>query len=82
MDLEDDSADRKEGEGEGEKREEGEKKKRAEKEKVGYELGNMSRVLPEQLKYISFTSDGRYEPVKKVPFSYPSPLQIRKQANV
>ncbi|PUU77052.1 armadillo-type protein [Tuber borchii] len=65
MDLEDDSAERKEGEGEGEKREEGEKKKRAEKEKVGYELGNMSRVLPEQLKYISFTSDGRYEPVKK-----------------
>ncbi|PWW75040.1 26S proteasome regulatory complex, non-ATPase subcomplex, Rpn2/Psmd1 subunit [Tuber magnatum] len=39
--------------------------KRAEKEKVGYELGNMSRVLPEQLKYISFISDGRYEPVKK-----------------
>ena len=80
MDLEDDSAERKEGEGEGEKREEGEKKKRAEKEKVGYELGNMSRVLPEQLKYISFTSDGRYEPVKKVPFSYPPPppLQMRK----
>jgi len=65
MDLEDDSAERKEGDGEGEKREEGEKKKRAEKEKVGYELGNMSRVLPEQLKYISFIGDGRYEPVKK-----------------
>ena len=40
-------------------------KKRMEKEKVGYELENMSRVLPPQLKFISFP-DGRYEPVKKV----------------
>lgn len=40
-------------------------KKRMEKEKVGYELENMSRVLPAQLKFISFP-DGRYEPVKKV----------------
>lgn len=44
---------------------EGDKKKRIEKEKVGYEVSNLSRVLPEQLKYISFLSDGRYEPVKK-----------------
>jgi 26S proteasome regulatory subunit N2 len=43
-----------------------EKKKRAEKEKVGYEANNMSRILPEQLKYVSFHAEGRYEPVKKV----------------
>ncbi|KAI5853970.1 armadillo-type protein [Tricharina praecox] len=61
----------KEGEGdkkevEGEKKEgEGDKKKRIEKEKVGYELTNLSRVLPEQLRYIAFLEDGRYEPVKK-----------------
>jgi len=40
-------------------------KKRMEKEKVGCELENMSRVLPAQLKFISFP-DSRYEPVKKV----------------
>ena len=40
-------------------------KKKAEKEKVGYDLENMSRVLPAQLKFISFP-DSRYEPVKKV----------------
>ncbi|GIZ38954.1 hypothetical protein CKM354_000234900 [Cercospora kikuchii] len=47
--------------------EEGEKdtKKKVEKEKVGYELENMSRVLPGQIKYISFSSEGRYQPVKK-----------------
>ncbi|KAF2709623.1 26S proteasome regulatory complex, non-ATPase subcomplex, Rpn2/Psmd1 subunit [Pleomassaria siparia CBS 279.74] len=39
-------------------------KKKAEKEKVGYELGNMSRVLPAQVKYISFPEE-RYVPVKK-----------------
>ncbi|KAK4246568.1 armadillo-type protein [Corynascus novoguineensis] len=39
-------------------------KKRTEKEKVGYEIENMSRVLPGQLKYISFPA-GRYKPVKK-----------------
>ncbi|KAL7274550.1 proteasome regulatory particle base subunit [Rhizina undulata] len=44
---------------------EGEKKKKADKEKVGYEIGNMSRVLPQQLKFISFLPDSRYEPVKK-----------------
>lgn len=41
-------------------------KKRIEKEKVGYDLENMSRVLPAQIKYISFAADGRYQPVKKV----------------
>ena len=40
-------------------------KKKLEKEKVGYELQNMSRVLPAQLKFISFPA-GRYKPVKKV----------------
>ncbi|KAL9016314.1 MAG: hypothetical protein Q9185_006327 [Variospora sp. 1 TL-2023] len=39
-------------------------KKRMEKEKVGYQLENMSRVLPPQRKFISFP-DGRYQPVKK-----------------
>ena len=42
-----------------------ESKKKTEKEKVGYEMENMSRVLPGQLKYISFPP-GRYKPVKKV----------------
>jgi 26S proteasome regulatory subunit N2 len=43
-----------------------EKKKAAktEKEKVGYDLPNMSRVLPAQLKYLSFP-DQRFQPVKK-----------------
>lgn len=40
-------------------------RKKMEREKVGYEIENMSRVLPAQLKFISFPS-GRYEPVKKV----------------
>ncbi|PGH14681.1 hypothetical protein AJ79_02847 [Helicocarpus griseus UAMH5409] len=39
-------------------------KRKVEKEKVGYELGNMSRVLPAQLKYLTFP-DPRYEPVKR-----------------
>ena len=39
-------------------------KKKMEKEKVGYNLENMTRVLPAQLKFVSFP-DGRYEPVKK-----------------
>lgn len=43
----------------------GDAKKKPEKEKVGYEVENMSRVVPGQLKYISFPS-GRYRPVKKV----------------
>lgn len=41
-------------------------RKKVEKEKVGYDLENMSRVLPGQIKYISFPQDGRYQPVKKV----------------
>jgi 26S proteasome regulatory subunit N2 len=40
-------------------------KKKIEKEKVGHELGNMSRVLLPQVKYISFPGE-RYIPVKKV----------------
>jgi len=36
------------------------------KEKVGHELENMSRVLPAQVRWISFPSDGRYQPVKRV----------------
>ena len=39
-------------------------KKKMEKEKVGYEMENMSRVLPAQLKYLTFP-DLRYEPVKR-----------------
>ncbi len=39
-------------------------KKKLEKEKVGYEIENMSRVVPAQLKFISFLP-GRYKPVKK-----------------
>ena len=41
-----------------------EPKKKVEKEKVGYDIENMSRILPAQLKYISFP-DQRYQPVKK-----------------
>ncbi|CAD6565127.1 MAG: proteasome regulatory particle base subunit [Alectoria sarmentosa] len=60
-------------EGDGEKKEEEEAKesdkpeglkKKMEKEKVGFGLENMSRVLPAQLKFVSFP-DERYEPVKK-----------------
>lgn len=40
-----------------------EKKKKAEKEKVGYDMNNMARVLPGQLKYLSFP-DKRFQPVK------------------
>lgn len=38
-------------------------KKKLEKEKAGYEIDNMTRVLPAQLKYISVPK-GRYWPVK------------------
>ncbi len=48
----------------GEEKESSETKKKPEKEKVGYEIENMSRVLPGQLKYVSFPA-GRYKPVKK-----------------
>ena len=40
-------------------------KKKPEKEKFGFDIDNMSRVLPGQLKYINFPA-GRYKPVKKV----------------
>ncbi|KAF2453880.1 armadillo-type protein [Lineolata rhizophorae] len=58
---------------EGEKKEEGaeggkkegEAGKKKGKEKVGYEIENMSRVLPAQLKFISFPEGGRWVPVKK-----------------
>jgi 26S proteasome regulatory subunit N2 len=46
-------------------------KRKMEKEKVGYELENMSRVLPAQLKYLTFP-DPRYEPVKRVSPVLPS----------
>ncbi|KAK1059918.1 proteasome regulatory particle base subunit [Friedmanniomyces endolithicus] len=39
-------------------------KRKVDREKVGYELENMSRVLPGQVKFISFL-EGRYQPVKK-----------------
>ncbi|KAJ5142823.1 uncharacterized protein N7515_001610 [Penicillium bovifimosum] len=39
-------------------------RKKVEREKVGYELDNLSRVLPAQLKYLTFP-DPRYEPVKR-----------------
>lgn len=45
-------------------------KKKPEKEKAGYEIENMSRVLPAQLKYIN-PIKGRYWPVKLV---RPGPL--------
>ncbi|KAF3065782.1 26S proteasome regulatory subunit rpn2 [Daldinia childiae] len=45
-------------------------KKKVEKEKPGYDIENMSRVLPAQLKYISLAK-GRYWPVKLV---RPGPL--------
>jgi 26S proteasome regulatory subunit N2 len=41
-------------------------KRKMEKEKVGFELENMSRVLPGQIRYVSFPGEGRYQPVKKV----------------
>lgn len=52
----------------GEGKEKESTKKKLEKEKVGYDLDNMSRVLPPQIKYISFPADGRYQPVKKVSY--------------
>ncbi|KAL8946532.1 MAG: hypothetical protein Q9222_007084 [Ikaeria aurantiellina] len=40
-------------------------KRKMEKEKVGYQLENMSRVLPAQRSFITFPAEGRYQPVKK-----------------
>ncbi|KAI0473423.1 26S proteasome regulatory subunit rpn2 [Xylariaceae sp. FL0804] len=54
-------------------------KKKSEKEKPGYEIDNMSRVLPAQLKYISLPK-GRYWPVKLVrqgPLPTGGPLLLR-----
>jgi len=69
MEVDDDkekAQDKKEGDGEKESTSQAEAaKKKLEKEKVGYDIENMSRVLPAQLKFISFPT-GRYEPVKKV----------------
>ena len=69
MEVDDDkekSHEKKEGEGEKEGTSQAEAaKKKLEKEKVGYDIENMSRVLPAQLKFISFPT-GRYKPVKKV----------------
>ncbi|KAL4899765.1 hypothetical protein BDW74DRAFT_183411 [Aspergillus multicolor] len=62
MDTDEDKGDEEVKEGEKEAVE-GQKKK-TEREKVGYELENMSRVLPAQLKYLTFP-DPRYEPVKR-----------------
>jgi 26S proteasome regulatory subunit N2 len=50
-------------------------KKKMEKEKVGYEMENMSRVLPAQLKFLTFP-DLRYEPVKRVCFQIPFVLRF------
>lgn len=50
---------------EGEKESGEGQRKKVERERVGYELENMSRVLPAQLKYLTFP-DPRYEPVKRV----------------
>ncbi|KAJ3495061.1 hypothetical protein NLG97_g3664 [Lecanicillium saksenae] len=47
----------------GEEKEAAETKKKPEKEKVGYEIENMSRVLPGQLKYISFPAGPQGEQV-------------------
>jgi 26S proteasome regulatory subunit N2 len=69
MDVDEDSKDKpdekKDGEGEKDSSSPAEiAKKKLEKEKVGYEIENMSRVVPAQLKFISFPP-GRYKPVKK-----------------
>ncbi|KAG0240325.1 proteasome regulatory particle base subunit [Actinomortierella wolfii] len=53
------------GEGEQAKEGEGEENKQARKEPEFEKLGNLSRVVPAQLKYISFDLDGRYVPIKK-----------------
>jgi 26S proteasome regulatory subunit N2 len=61
------SKDKKEGEKEASSAPED--KKKAEKEKFGFEIENMSRVLPGQLKHI-FLRAGRYDAVKKVRLFY------------
>lgn len=60
-----------------------ESKKKPEKEKIGFEIENMSRVVPGQLKYISFPA-GRYKPVKKVCqiLDYEQMMMVRIATNV
>ena len=64
VDDKDDEADKKDEEKEDEKDEAAEVKKKVEKEKVGYDIENMSRVLPAQMKYLTFPGS-RFQPVKK-----------------
>ena len=71
-----DDAEKKEEDGTEKTAAEGSKKK-LEKEKVGFELENMSRVLPGQLKHITFP-DERYEPVKKVCKITQTPIYLSK----
>jgi 26S proteasome regulatory subunit N2 len=54
-----------------------EKPKEKPKEKVGYEMENMSRVLPAQVKFVTFPG-GRYAPVKKVCLHPFISLSLRK----
>ncbi|KAF8442751.1 armadillo-type protein [Terfezia claveryi] len=65
MDIEEEGASEKKDEGATEQEKTAAKKAKAEKETPGYWVENLSRVLPQQLKYISFPEDGRYVPVKK-----------------
>lgn len=51
---------------ENEEKKEVTEKKKKEKEPTSFSVQNMSRVVPAQLKYISFDKDSRYVPVKKV----------------
>lgn len=78
----DENKDRKEeyalGQGEKETSAAPDAKKKLEKEKPGYEIENMTRVLPGQLKYISLAK-GRYWPVKLV---RPGPLVSRFLTNL
>lgn len=66
MDIEEEGVLEKKDEGATEQEKTAAKKAKAEKEIPGYWVDNLSRVLPQQLKYISFPEDGRYVPVKKV----------------
>lgn len=62
-----------------EKEKEASPKAKLAKEKVGHELENMSRVLPAQVRWISFPSEGRYQPVKRVShLHYHLPYKITK----
>lgn len=66
MDIEEEGTSERKDEGVTEQEKATAKKVKAEKETVGYMVDNLSRVLPQQLRYISFPEDGRYTPVKKV----------------